>query len=63
MIRAHEGEAVLTKEENKKRRNGKTGGNVLQFYFPKALVVDKRSVNELAELIYPRLNKLVAWGT
>lgn len=63
MIRAHEGEAVITKEENKRRRDGKTGGNVLQFYFPKALVVDKRSVNELAELIYPRLNKLVAWGT
>jgi tape measure domain-containing protein len=62
MIRAHEGEAVITKEENKKRRNGKTGGNVLYFNFPKAIVVDKRSVNELAELIYPRLDKLAAWG-
>jgi len=62
MIRAHEGEAVLTKEENKKRREGKTG-NVLHFHFPKALVVDRKAVNELAGLIYPRLNKLAAWGT
>ena len=61
MIRAHEGEAVLTKEENKKRREGKTG-NVLHFHFPHALVVDKKAVNELAGLIYPRLEKMAAWG-
>jgi hypothetical protein len=59
MIRAHEGEAVLTKEENKRRRNG---GNVLHFHFPKALVVDRKAVNELAGLIYPRLEKMAAWG-
>jgi len=61
MIRAHEGEAVLTKEENKRRRDGNTG-NVLHFHFPKALVVDKKAVNELAGLIYPRLEKMAAWG-
>jgi hypothetical protein len=61
MVRAHEGEAVLTKEENKRRRDGNTG-NVLHFHFPKALVVDKKAVNELAGLIYPRLEKMAAWG-
>jgi hypothetical protein len=41
---------------------GSGGRNVLHFHFPNALVVDKRSVDELAELIYPRLDKLAAWG-
>ena len=62
MILAHEGEGVLTKEENKRLREGKTGGNVLHFHFPKALVVDRKAVNELAGLIYPRLEKMAAWG-
>jgi len=61
-IIAHKGEAVITERENKQRMSGGRGDIVLNFNFPNALVVDKRSVSEFAEAIYPRLKQLEAWG-
>ena len=61
-IIAHKGERVQTKEEADKTRSGKSGGVIMNFNFPNALVVDRNAVNGLADLIYPRLKKLEAWG-
>lgn len=54
----HQGEAVLTRKQADSWRSG--GG--IHFHFPNALIVDKASVQELAELIYPYTRKLEAWG-
>ncbi|MCK9195438.1 MAG: tape measure protein [Syntrophales bacterium] len=44
----------------------KTGGGgkrmTINFNFPNAVVVDRNAVNELADMIYPRLKKLESWG-
>jgi hypothetical protein len=60
----HKREAILDETDADEWRANKRnrGGNTLHFHFPNALVVDKGAVNDLAELIYPRLKKLEAWG-
>ena len=52
---------MLTKEENQQRLTGKGGGNTYVFNLY-ATVADKKTMNEFAEQIYPRLEKLRAWG-
>jgi len=52
----HEGEAVLTKEENKKGRGITVNFNLT------GSVIDKQAVNEFAKAIYPRLKRLEAYG-
>jgi len=55
--RLHEGEAVLTADENKKRRKG------VNFVFNlNGTVIDRQAVNEFAKAIYPKLKKLEAHG-
>lgn len=62
-IIAHEGEAVLKKKDAQDWRGGSTrGGVTVNFNFPKALIVDKAAVNDLALMIYPQMKKLEAWG-
>lgn len=61
IVRTHEGEAVITKEENRQRLSGRGGGNTYHFNLY-ATVADKKTMNEFAEQIYPRLEKLRAWG-
>ena len=53
----HEGERVLTAEENKSGR-----GDIILNFNLNGTVIDRKAVNEFAELIYPRLQKLQAWG-
>ena len=55
--RLHKGEAVLTAEENKSGR-----GDIILNFNLNGTVIDRKAVNEFAELIYPRLQKLQAWG-
>jgi tape measure domain-containing protein len=62
LVNTHQGEAVLTKEENQQRLTGKGGGNVTYNFNLYATVADKKTMNEFAEQIYPRLEKLRAWG-
>jgi hypothetical protein len=48
---------------NSKGQGSKGQKNMeLTFNFPNALVVDKNAVNELAEILYPQLEKLKNWG-
>lgn len=37
IVQVHEGEAILTKEENRERLNNNSGGDTYNFYSPKAL--------------------------
>lgn len=62
LVNTHQGEAVITKEENRQRMAGKGGGNVTYNFNLYATVADKKTMNEFAEQIYPRLEKLRAWG-
>jgi hypothetical protein len=63
LIRGHEGEAVLTEKDAQEWRGGSARGGVnVTFNFPNALMVDKAAVNDLAEMIYPQLEKLRDWG-
>jgi len=61
IVNTHEGEAVITKDENKRRLSGKSGGNTYVFNLH-ATVADRKTMNDFAEQIYPRLEKLRAWG-
>jgi len=61
LVNTHQGEAVITKDENRQRLAGKGGGNTYVFNLY-ATVADKKTMNEFAEQIYPRLEKLRAWG-
>lgn len=55
--RLHKGERVLTAEDNKSGR-----GDIILNFNLNGTVIDRKAVNEFAELIYPRLQKLQAWG-
>lgn len=63
-INAHEGEAVLTAPEAKEWREDKRGrrGDIIFEAHFHGTVIDRNAVNEFAELIYPQLKKLEAWG-
>ena len=52
----HEGEAVLTKEQNKKGRGITVNFNL------SGTVIDKQAVNAFAKAIYPKIKKLEAYG-
>jgi hypothetical protein len=61
-IRGHEGEAVLTKSEAEDWRGGSTRRGVTVNFNLTGTVIDRKAVNEFAEMIYPRLKRLEAWG-
>jgi len=58
----HQGEGVLTKKENKEWQGGSTRGGVVVNFNLTGTVIDRKAVDEFAEKIYPRLQKLQAWG-
>jgi len=62
LVNTHRGEAVITEDENRERLNGRGGGNVTYNFNLYATVADKKTMNDFAEQIYPRLEKLRAWG-
>jgi hypothetical protein len=62
-INAHEGEAVLTKQENAARRNRKSGGDIIiNVNYHGTVIEEKKAAQDIALLIYPQLHKLKAWG-
>ena len=68
LVNTHEGEAVLNKDEAAAYRAGKRTGeggggrNITVNFNLSGTVIDRSAVNEFAEMIYPRLKKLEAWG-
>jgi hypothetical protein len=59
-VYADEGEAIITKQENKRRMAG--GGGVNLTINLTGTVIDRQAVNEFAERIYPYMRKLDKWG-
>ena len=54
MVKVHEGEAIVTKEDNKSRKS--TGGDTYNFYSPKALTPTEASKQ------FKRVQKELALG-
>jgi len=59
-IIAHKGERVQTRQEADRTRSGR--GGVSYTFNLYTTVADKKAVNEFADQIYPRLQKLQGWG-
>lgn len=62
-ILGDEGEAVLTKEENKKRRSGKGRGDVvINLHYHGTVIEEKKAAERVAKMVYPELDKLARLG-